>query len=220
MGISIGRDIIDSFLEKFQRFGCEYFGLYYGPYKARVCCNRDPEGRGRILIECPRARFPEQNASWVLPMMSGAGNGYGMFWPPEEGDYVWVFFENGDPTNPVTYMGGWFGDRELAEEHDTENDGSPKKRGFKTKGGHTITLCDCDDDERITIRHKDGTIVEWTSDGKVKVGKEGGSFEPMLKGTTVKQWLETHTHPHPWGPTSPPLQPFPVNGLSEDSETS
>jgi len=117
-------------------------------------------------------------------------------------------------------MGGWYALDEVSSEHDPEEDGSPKKRGFKTPGGHSITLSDVDGAERVTIRHKDGAIVEWTSDGKVQMGTEGGSFEPMMKGTTVKQWLETHTHPHPWGPTSPPLQPFPVNGLSDDTETS
>lgn len=218
--LSIGADILDVFIEKFVRFGAEYFRRYYGPYMARVENNQDPEGRGRIIVECPRARLPKENASWVLPMMYGAGNGYGIFWPPEKDDYVWIFFENGDPTNPATYMGGWFGSRQVAQEHDPENDGSPKKRGFKTPGGHVIALSDVDGAEEVTIRHKDGNIVKWTPDGKVQMGKDGGSFEPMLKGTTVKQWLETHTHPHPWGPTSPPLQPFPVAGLSTDSETS
>ena len=208
------------FLRNLMRFGLEYWRRYYGPYRAKVINNKDPEGMGRIIVECLRARLPEGNANWVLPMMNGAGNEYGVFWPPEEGDFVWVFFDNGDPTVPSCYLGGWYAPEEVDDEFLPEDDGTVNKRGFKTKGGHRIILDDSDGTEKITIRHKDGTIVQWTEDNKVKMGAEDGSFEPMMKGTTVKQWLETHTHPHSWGPTGAPIQPFPAGGLSDDTETS
>jgi uncharacterized protein involved in type VI secretion and phage assembly len=160
-------------------------------------------------------------------MMQGAGSSQGIFWPPEEKEYVWVFFENGDPTVPLAYMGGWFAaedvpapDEDKGNSLDPEDDGAPKKRGFMTPGGHSVVLSDKNGEERVTIRHKDGTIVQWTEEKKVKVGKEGGSFEPMMKGSTVKQWLDSHTHPHSWGPTGPPASPLPSNALSEDTETS
>ena len=210
----------EKFIDDLYRFGLEYFRRYHGPYRAKVESNKDPAGLGRIIVSCPRARLSENNSSWVYPMMHGAGASHGVFWPPEEKDYVWVFFENGDPTNPLVYMGGWYADNEVHDELDPEDDGSPKKRGFRTPGGHLVSMQDVDGEEKVLIRHKDGTIVEWTSDNKVRMGKENGSFEPMMKGTTVKQWLESHTHPHSWGPTGPPTQPFPQNGLSEDSETS
>ena len=54
----------------------------------------------------------------------------------------------------------------------------------------------------------------------MKVGNKNGSFEPMMRGSTMKAYLEGHTHTHSWGPTGPPIQPFPPKGLSEDSETS
>lgn len=213
-------DAFEEFIDNLMRFGAEYYRLYYGPYRAKVITNKDPEGAGRILVECPRARLPARNAQWALPMMHGAGKQHGIFWPPEDGDFVFIFFDNGDPRNPLCYMGGWYDPGEIHPEFKQKSDGTPQKRGFRTPGGHLIALSDEDDKEKILIRHKDGTAIEWTSDNKVKIGKEDGSFEPMLKGSTVKKWLENHSHGHSWGPTGPPLQPFPLDGLSDDVEGS
>lgn len=213
-------DRFDAFIDQLTRFGLEYWRRYYGPYKAKVISNNDPSGLGKVLVNCPRSRLGPGNSKWVNPMMMGAGPQCGVFWPPENDDYVFVFFDNGDPTRPCGYLGGWYAEGELHEHLETEDDGSPKQRGFRTPGGHLVSLSDKDGEERVLIRHKDGTIVEWTSSGKVQMGKEGGAFEPMLKGDTVKQWLESHTHPHSWGPTGPPISPLPPTALSDDSETS
>jgi uncharacterized protein involved in type VI secretion and phage assembly len=211
---------LEEFLDFLTRFGLEYYRRYYGPYRAKVINNKDPEGLGRIIVEVPRARVPKENGEWVLPMMAGAGKQYGMFWPPEENDYVFVFFDNGDPRKPLGYMGGWYAGGEVPTAMKPEDDGTPEKRGFQTPSGHQVVFTDSDGKEKVFIRHKDGTIVEWTADKKVKIGKENGSYEPMFKASTVKQWLTSHTHPHSWGPTGAPIQPFPANGLSDDVENS
>lgn len=213
-------DRLEEFLDHLVRFGLEYYRRYYGPYRARVISNQDPEGLGRIIVECPRARFPARNAQWVFPMMNGAGAQHGVFCPPVQDDYVFVFFDNGDPAKPIAYMGGWYAGGEIHSEFTPAKDGTPEKRGFRTPGGHLVVMSDEDGKEKVLIRHKNGTVVEWTSDNKVKIGKEDGNFEPMFKGSTVKQWLTSHTHPHAWGPTGPPTQPFPADGLSEDVENS
>lgn len=208
------------FLTQLTRLGLEYFRLYYGPYRAYVVDNKDPAKAGRIRVECPRAKLPPENRYWLLPMMHGAGDNAGVFWPPQQGDTVWIFFDNGNPLTPLGYVGGWYGPGELDDEYLAGDDDEPKKRGFMTPGGHRIVLDDTDGEEKVTIRHKDGAIVQWTEDGKVKVGKEDGSFEPMVKGSTFKQWAESHTHPHSWGPTGTPIQPVPSGALSGDTETS
>jgi len=214
-----------TFIEYLYRYGLEFFRRYHGPYKALVINNHDPEGLGRIIVECPRARLGPGNTSWVLPMMQGAGSAQGIFWPPEEKEYVWVFFENGDPTIPLAYMGGWYAAEDVPDGDkdnslDPEDDGAPKKRGFQTPGGHSVVLDDKGGEEKITIRHKNGTIIQWTEGNKVKLGKEDGSFEPLVRGNAWKQWAENHTHPHSWGPTSKPIQPIPSDVLSDDTETS
>lgn len=213
-------DKLEEFIDYLTRFGLEYYKRYYGPYRAKVTNNKDPEGLGRIIVSVPRARVPANNGMWVFPMMNGAGMEHGIFWPPEEGDYVFVFFDNGDPRVPLGYMGGWYASKEVHPDLMPNEDGTPNKRGMRTPGGHLIAFSDKAGEEKITIRHKSGTIVELTSGDKVRIGKEGGAFEPMIKGSTAKKWLESHTHGHPWGPSTPPLQPFPVNGLSDDVEGS
>jgi hypothetical protein len=117
-------------------------------------------------------------------------------------------------------MGGWFAPDEVDDAFDTDDDAIPRRRGFQTPRGHLVVLDDTDKEEKITIRHRDGTIVQWTEDKKVKIGKESGSFEPMLRGSTVKRYLDGHFHNHAWGPTGPPTQPLPLDALSDDTETS
>ena len=205
------------FLAQLTRLGLEYYRRYYGPYRAIVTSNQDPEKKGRIQVRCPRARLPDGNGIWVLPMMQGAGPTRGTFWPPENKDVVWIFFDNGDPVEPACYLGGWF----TQEIHDDlkSSGNAPVKRGFVTPAGNRIIFDDSSGSEKITIEQKDGKIVK-VSGQKVQVGDKGGSFEPMMRGSTVKRWLETHTHGHAFGPSSAPLQPFPLDGLSDDSETS
>lgn len=247
------------FMVDLRQWGLEYFGKYYGPYRARVLSNADPHAIGRIRVECKRARLAD--SPWILPMMQGAGAHSGEFWPPEKGDLVWIYFDNGNPETPACYHGGWFASGDL----DKDQEGSelpgevdkgettakpglrpepgkpPVKRGWMSPGGHRVVLDDtawkknitittngnCKiilDDEKgkecITIEHPNGKILKITAEGKVKVGNRDGSFEPMMRGSTVKKYLEAHTHPHAYGPTGPPMQPFPPKGLSEDSETS
>jgi uncharacterized protein involved in type VI secretion and phage assembly len=208
------------FVTNLRQYGLEFFGLYYGPYRARVVNNADPKGLARVQIECPRARLTGLNGVWLLPMMAGAGDRCGVFWPPEEGETVWVFFDNGNFSEPACYLGGWFSKDEIHEDMAPTDGEPPTRRGLMSPGGHRLVFEDKEGDEAITIEHKDGQIFQITSDGKVKSGKRGGSFEPMMKGTTVKAYLEGHTHPHSWGPTGPPIQPFPPKGLSDDTETS
>lgn len=210
------------FLDKVYRFGLEFFRRYYGPYRAIVVSNKDPKKQGRIQVSCPRARLARGNGVWVYPMMHGAGGGKGTFWPPEEGDAVWIFFDNGDPTYPLGYVGGWFGGvstSEVPSDLSPDGDNVPKKRGFVTPGGCKIILDDTSGSEEIKIEQPDGMRL-LISGSSVKIGDKHGFFQKMFKAETVKLWLETHTHSHPFGPTGPPVAPFPPTGLSDDVENS
>lgn len=213
-------DDFRSFVADLRMYGLELFGLYYGPYRARVVDNSDPDSLGRVQVDCRRARLTGLNGVWILPMMNGAGDSSGVFWPPEEGETVWLFFDNGNFHEPMCYMGGWYASDEIPSYMRPEAGEAPTKRGMMTLGGHRLIFEDKEGEESITIEHKDGQIFQITSDGKVKVGDKTGSFEPMMRGSTVKAYLESHTHTHSWGPTGPPIQPFPPEGLSDDTETS
>lgn len=214
--------LFDQFLNVLRRLGLEFFGRFYGPYAAIVISNRDPMGLGRVQVECPRAQLASGSGIWLMPMISCAGKGYGQFWPPVEGDAVFIFFENGDPIRPYAYIGGWFGPEELPEEFAVKTMGgdsaggkfTPERRGWKTPGGNLILLDDTSGEEQIHIRQKSGKRVLITKDA-IQVGVDGGSYEPVIMGDTFKQWAETHTHPHSWGPTGPPVQKVPPAALSK-----
>ena len=216
------------FVTDIQQWGLEKLGKYYGPYRALVVNNADPLGLGRVQVACPRALLSPTNGVWLYPMMIGGGDKQGIFWPPVEGETVYIYFDNGDPTMPFCYFGGWHKKEEVhpdlrpETEFDTEGNEvytSPTRRGLVTPGGHRIVLDDTDGGEQVTIEHVNGRILQMTSGGKVRMGDKDGDFEPMLRGSTVKQWMESHSHPHSWGPTGTPIQPFPINGLSDDTET-
>lgn len=218
---------LDKVVDSIRRFGLELFGRYYGPYMALVVNNRDPIGIGRVQVECPRARLPGNNGSWLIPMFVGAGPSCGIFWPPPEGTAVWIFFDNGDPTKPYSYVGGWFAEKELPEEFSAKSDGgdveggkyTPERRGLMTPGGHYIQFDDTNGEEVIVVHHKDGKRIKIASD-KISIGSKDGSYQPMFMAETVKEWLLKHTHPHSWGPTGPSTDPFPVDGLSKEVENS
>jgi hypothetical protein len=214
----LGSDF-DEFTGNLKRLGLEYFRRYYGPYRAIVEDNADPAGLGRVTVSCPRARMLKDNGHWLFPMAAGAGPGHGEFFPPEKGDAVWIFFDNGDPNEPACYLGGWYHGSDIDSELAPSPKNAPKKRGWVTPGGNKIIIDDTNGSESILVKQKSGKIVRITKD-KISVGSKDGSFEPMLLGKQVKNWLDNHTHPHAYGPTQKPLTPLPQNALSSDTETS
>lgn len=211
-------DEFGQFRDMLNRFGLEYFRRYYGPYRAIVDDNADPAGLGRVTVNCPRARMPSGNGHWLFPMSSGAGAGHGEFFPPEKGDAVWIFFDNGDPSVPQCYLGGWYHGSDIPEDLSPDGGKPPVKRGWATPGGHEIVLDDTGGSEKILIKHKNGKIVQITSDS-LSIGSQNGNFEPILLGKQVKQWLDAHVHQSAWGPTTAPTQPLPDAALSKDTET-
>lgn len=222
---------LSEFIEQIYRFGLEKFRRYYGPYKAIVVSNKDPQAKGRIQIHCPRARLGADNLIWVNPMMDGAGSNKGVFWPPDPGDGVWVFFDNGDPVRPSCYMGGWYGGEQQTELNQAiapDASGKPVKKGFITPGtqnadgswagGHQIILDDTSGSQQITIQHTNGMQIIITNDS-LSIGSKDGEFQPIPLGTNLVQWLTTHVHPTPMGPSGPPAEPPPETVLSSDTKT-
>lgn len=146
----------DAFFENLVRFGLEYFKRYYGIYRGIVTDNRDPLKRGRIYARVPGVGQQAAPEVWIYPAMEGAGQDRGSFWPPEIGDSVWVSFSNGDPSKPLVYWSGWYGESkgkgisDLPAEFAYQDD-SPVRRGFVTRGGHRVVFSDAEGDERVEI---------------------------------------------------------------------
>uniref|UniRef100_UPI003D0FE2CB phage baseplate assembly protein V n=1 Tax=Tenacibaculum sp. TaxID=1906242 RepID=UPI003D0FE2CB len=84
----------------------------------------------------------------------------GFVFVPEVGDQVMIGFEYDDPNRPFV-MGSMFTGKTGAGGGDKNI-----KKSIVTRGGHTIELDDTQDNEKITIKDKDGSII--TFDTKEK----------------------------------------------------
>jgi hypothetical protein len=171
------------FIEQITRFGLEYFRVFPGLYRAQVTDNKDPEHRGRVRIFCPGVGHNEPLPEWVRPAFSGAGDQRGMFWPPEVGDAVFVSFRLGNAGKPEFYVGGWYGIIEKKPDVPTEmpyTNLKPQKRGFMTRGGHSIVFSDEPDNQYVRITwHRPASGDASLSDEKATADRASGDFAFM-----------------------------------------
>jgi hypothetical protein len=146
----------DDIVDLMMRYGVEYFRVFPGLYRAIVDRTDDPEERGRIQVRCPTVSGATQRINvWVKPAIMGAGKKRGWFWPPDEGDVVYVSFCQGQPGRPETYIGGFFGYPDDATEVPDElgygSNGLPEKRGLRTRAGHYFVFNDTSGEEAIEL---------------------------------------------------------------------
>lgn len=209
---------MEMFSERVVLEGLEPFGLYYGPHRALVVDNNDPDNLGRLEVILPERDPKRPLPNWAWPFNTYGGNDYGAYDIPRKGDFVWLMFEGGRLSHPVWTPCGYGAD-ELPEEFATVN-----HKGYKTPRGTLILINDNKDEEEILVRLNSKT--DWIKVNKdvletesklIKLGKE--QEEHALMGDTTKEKLEnfmdkvmefmqqyiTHTHSTPFGPTSPPI---------------
>jgi len=149
---------VEELEESVAHFGMEdTFRTYYSSYKAIVRDNEDPEERGRIQISCPEVGHDENLPAvdvWVPPAADIAGDRFGWFNPPLVGSYVRVEFDNGDPSIPKAYYGGFFtvpsGKCPIPSEFGYV-DGKPQKRGFRSRAGHYLLFNDAAGEEKVEL---------------------------------------------------------------------
>lgn len=200
-----------NFIDRFRRFGLEYWGRYYAHYRATVVDNEDDKYQGKIKVSCPFLGDREGDSRVAYPIdLDGAADGRGRFYPPEKGDKVYVVFENGDTRFPL-YLGGWFAKDEIPEDFKKN---PPTARGFVSKSGHAIVFDDTDGEEKVVLRwkagedvasltfDKDGGATLETKDGVfLKLHAESGQkgFElddgwSKIKSDSTKTTIETRSH--------------------------
>lgn len=78
--------------------------VYYGKYRAKVVDVNDPQQRGRIRVVCPKV-LGGAKSSWCEPCVPVAYDNGGDFALPRLNEFVWVEFEEGNPSYPI-YTGG------------------------------------------------------------------------------------------------------------------
>jgi uncharacterized protein involved in type VI secretion and phage assembly len=121
-----------------------------GLYVARV---ETVEDLGRIQVSIPsifEANDPSA-FSWARPCMP-----FAHFFVPNVGDFVWVAFENGDPSAPV-WLGIWYPQGTVPGEADVS---PPVKRVIRSTSGHVIVMDDTDGSEALSITDKFGNSIE------------------------------------------------------------
>ena len=169
----------------------EESGKFYGIYRGFVSDNEDPEFLGRLKITVPQVYDDAVPDYWAWPKGMFAGNQIGAFFIPEEGDGVWISFENGDPRYPV-WEYGWFATGEVPTA--AKNNGvKPTNKVLQTKSGHRLEMDDFKKVLRVTDAY--GNIIEMNETGvsiissKISLGTLNGSAEPAVLGDTLHELL-------------------------------
>lgn len=171
------------FLDRLLQHGLEYFGRYYGTYRALVVSVDDPGFQGKITIRCPAVGdHGESTPRVAYPVSPMAGQGYGLFLPPKAGDRVYVQFENGDSTHPL-WVGGWWSTSGMPTEFQQN---PPQRYGLKTPRGLLLWLEDKDGEERITIRSPVGSEVVMTTAGGIQLSQKDGQLVEVGRGADKK----------------------------------
>ncbi len=127
---------------------------------AVVIDNNDPDGLGRIKV-----RFPwmsQGETPWIRMIVPYAGSDKGVYFVPEIGEEVMVYFENNNAEKPLAAGSMYNGSNTPDSFADSNND----IKGIRTRSGHTIEFNDKDGSETITIKDKDGNIIEMDTANK------------------------------------------------------
>ena len=96
------------FLLQIAAYGLESIGLYYGTYRGIVVSNQDPMNCGRLKVRVPQVHGKQTPDVWAFPKAPYASKGCGIFCAPDEGTWVYVSFDHGNPACPI-WEGGWWG---------------------------------------------------------------------------------------------------------------
>jgi hypothetical protein len=177
----------DDFAVQLSRYGLTKFGVFLGPYRGVVTRNDDPQRRGRIQAIIPAVQQKALDV-WIDPMTRFAGRQLGDFSPPVVGASCWVEFENGNPSKPLRYQGGWYGAEASGDMPPEFNPQAttniPFKSGFVTRSGHAFLFDDEPDKEAVRVLwHKPAPGDPAIDDPTRAADRESGdqsfiSFEP------------------------------------------
>jgi hypothetical protein len=153
------------FLRNTREFGLAYTtSRFYSAYMGKVkekddLLDEQGQQRVRVCVEAVTHR-DEALSQWAYPVTPYAGKDKGFIFPPDEGDAVWVTFDEGRPDQP-RYLGSWWCNDDAdadpkspdksfmpKEFRPKTKDDPPTARGFKTKLGHGFLMEDNTDSDK------------------------------------------------------------------------
>jgi len=136
------------------------------PQRATVLSNADPEGKGRIQVQMQFQKYSGKETNWIRVLSPDAGGtghvpkNRGYVFIPEEGDDVMIQFEDNDPARP--YCAGSLFPETIAKGGYADN----HLKTIMTRSGHTIALNDEESSLSITIKDRNGNIMNFDTVGK------------------------------------------------------
>lgn len=181
-------ELLVNLIDEIRNFGFEkVFKRYYGIYRGEVTNNQDEQKRGRVDVKVTGLFGDKVLPTRALPKdMRSSASGKGEFYPPDEGDFVWIEFEGGDQRFPV-YSGGWHAKEELPEDFIHDDTNRPVTRGFVSKGGYSWTIKDLEDLKQMILRSPIGNffILDDTTDaeGIFLIHKSGAQIQIDVNGS-------------------------------------
>lgn len=142
------------------------FQRFYSNYQAKVISCEDEKQLGRASVRLESLGYPDDHPGMADVYTPYGGNDFGFFFPPYEGDDVYVSFDHGDPSSPMV-MGSWWGtegqkqpdDSELPMEfvNTTTNDegqevgAAPVVRGIKVRTGSALVFDETEDLQHVEL---------------------------------------------------------------------
>lgn len=180
------------------QYGVESLGRFYGVYVGIVKDIGDTRHANRILVNVPEVYGDTDFVRIALPNFGIMGPDYGLHFLPKVGGVVSITFKQGDPDFPYWTPGPY------------HNEKAPKEFvgheiiGFKSRTGHIVSIDDNEDNNSITIQHKDGYYIEIKEDKitvgndvrieihdkGIDIGKKNDGLQPAVLGDALKQWLQ------------------------------
>jgi hypothetical protein len=184
-------------------YGLEFAARrYYGFYGANVESNDDYRQQGRVSARIGVLGIGTSDASGVFtpdihsemlpPITPYAGQDHGIYFPPEDGDVIYVAFDHGDRDCP-RYVGSSWPNPEATKTaagsflpSEFKSTGVPTKRGIKTKYGHGLIFSDTDDEPFVTLWSgtQQGTGVDALKQQQISLVNDGGSKDPGIYSDT------------------------------------
>ncbi len=120
-----------------------------------VKANNDPNGLGRVKVQLPWQKASHQTTPWLRVMTPHAGADKGFHFIPELGEEVVVNFEDGNAERPFV-QGALYHGQAKPTSWQTPNNAI---KAIRSRSGHSITLNDTKDGEKIVISDKNSNII-------------------------------------------------------------
>ena len=145
----------------------------YGPWRAVVTNNEDPQKVGRLQVRIPEITGNSPHPTWAWPSSAPFGGGktdgveWGSLFVPPKNAWVHVEFYNGDPEHPV-WLPGWFASGEMPAVLKTHY---PNRRGIVSVKGHYLIFDDDPggdaDAQLVQLKAASGPTMTFNRDGEV-----------------------------------------------------